>query len=74
MNSPDDPSKKPLNSFRLLGDILAAAVGIRSGRERGRDWSQVGTGTLIGAILFFIAVGFVALKIFVHLVKSAAVQ
>lgn len=72
MNSPDDPVKKTLNSFQLVGDILAAAVGIRSGRERGRDWSQVGTGTLIGAILIFVAVGFVAMKIFVHLVKSAA--
>ncbi|MGQ0699839.1 MAG: hypothetical protein ACT4PZ_16550 [Panacagrimonas sp.] len=72
MNLPDDPHRKPLNSFRLLGDILAAAVGIRSGRERGRDWSKVGTGTLLGAIFIFVAVGFIALRIFVHLVKSAA--
>lgn len=74
MNSPGDPGEKPLNSFRLLGDILAAGVGIRSGRERGRDWSQVGTGTLIGAILIFVAVGFIALQVFIHLVKSAAAQ
>lgn len=72
MNSPEDPDQKSLSSFRLLGDILAAAVGIRSGKERGRDWSKVGTGTLLGAILIFATLGFVALKIFVHLVKSAA--
>lgn len=72
MNSPDDPRQKPLNSFRLLADILAAAVGIRSARARGIDWTQVGTGTLIGAILIFASVGFIALKVFVHLVKSAA--
>lgn len=72
MNPPDEPKLKPLNSFRLLGDILAAAVGIRSRRERGRDWSKVGTGTLLGAIFIFVALGFIALRIFIHLVKSAA--
>ncbi|TDU24442.1 hypothetical protein DFR24_4712 [Panacagrimonas perspica] len=74
MNSSDDPGKKPLNSLRLLGDVLAATVGIRSRRERGRDVSPVGTGALPGAISILAVTGFVALKSFIHPAKNAAAQ
>ena len=64
--------RKRLNTFQLLGVIMAGVIGIRRTSDRGGGVSEAGTGAIVGAILVFAAVGGVALYAFVHAVKRAA--
>lgn len=70
MNTPQNPDDKPQNAFQILGGIMSAAVGIRSSKARARDWSKAGTGTLLLALLIFVAVALGAMSLFVHLVRA----
>jgi hypothetical protein len=72
MNSPDE-DKRP-NSIRLLIDMLATAVGIRSSQKRDRDFTKIGTGTLLGALAVLVAVLIAGMYTFVHLVQTLAAR
>jgi hypothetical protein len=69
--SPAAPRKR-LNTFQLLGVIMAGVIGIRRTSDRAGGVSDASTGAILGAILVFAAVGGLALYAFVHAVKRAA--
>jgi hypothetical protein len=64
--------RKRLNTFQLLGVIMAGVIGIRRTSDRAGGVSDAGIGAILGAILVFAAVGGFALYAFVHAVKRAA--
>lgn len=64
------PPKGP-NSFQLIGNVLAAAAGVRGISKRGRSFGDASTGAILGALLIFagfLGLGFYA---FVHAITSA---
>ncbi len=69
---PDEPARKPPNVFQLIGGILAAAVGIRSSRDRGQEFAQAGTLTMLLAILIFVGALCGGGYLFIQAVKRSA--
>ena len=69
---PPATAKRRLNTFQLLGVIMAGVIGIRRTSDRGGGVSDASTSAIVGAILVFAAVGGLALYAFVHAVKRAA--
>ena len=61
-----------LNSFQLLAVIFKGVIGIRSTKDRAGGVSGASTGAIIGAVLIFAAVAWVAMHAFISAVKSAA--
>lgn len=74
MQNPADenPRRKPPNVFQLIGGVLAAAVGIRSSRDRDRAFAQAGALTMLLAIAVFAAALAGGLWLFVQAVKRSA--
>ena len=70
--TPTPPPRKRLNSFQLLGVIMAGVIGVRRTSDRGGGVSDASTGAILGAVLVFLAVGGVAVYAFIHAVKRAA--
>ncbi len=64
--------KKSLNSFQLLGVILAGVIGIRRTSDRGGGVSNASTGAILGAVLIFAGVAMLGMYAFVNAVRSAA--
>lgn len=52
---PEAPAKR-LNSFQLLGSILAAAAGVRGNSARSRGFADASLGAILGALLIFCTV------------------
>lgn len=74
MNAPKAKSPAPtprLNSFQILGAVLAAAVGVRGVSKRGSSVADASTGAIIGAILIFCGLLGLGLYGFVHAVRSS---
>ncbi len=69
--SDDDDSRKRLNSFQLLGGLLAAAAGVRGISKRGRSFSNASTTAVIGAVLIFVSVILIGGYAFIHAIQSA---
>jgi hypothetical protein len=40
MSKQDDPDDKPLTLWEMLQSVLAAAIGVQSGKKRSRDFSR----------------------------------
>jgi len=57
----DEPDDKPLTFREMLGSVLAAALGVQSGKNRARDFSR-------GKPVHFIALGVLFTLLFVVLV------
>lgn len=75
MEDPVDPApqpKKRLNTFQLLGVIMAGVIGVRRTSDRGGGVSDAGTGAILGAVLVFVGIGALAMWAFVRAVKHAA--
>ncbi|WP_133882068.1 hypothetical protein [Panacagrimonas perspica] len=70
--APEKAPPKSMNSFRLLGVILAGVIGIRRTSDRGGGVSNASTGAILGAVLIFAAVAMLGMYAFVNAVKSAA--
>jgi len=68
---PETPPKS-LNSFRLLGVILAGVIGIRRTSDRAGGVSNASTGAILGAVLIFVVVATLGMYAFVSAVKNAA--
>ncbi|MES2491220.1 MAG: DUF2970 domain-containing protein [Pseudomonadota bacterium] len=60
---------KRLNSFQLVGQILAAMVGIRSRRDRGTDFTNSSNSAWMGAILIFAFALYFGMRLFVYLIQ-----
>lgn len=74
MNAPEPQTQVPakrLNSFQILGAVLAAAGGVRGVSKRGSSVADASTGAIIGAILIFCALLGLGLYGFVHAIKSS---
>lgn len=69
---PSPPQRKRLNTFQLLGVIMAGVVGVRRTSDRGGGVSDASTGAILGAILVFVAIGALGMWAFVRAVKHAA--
>ena len=63
---------KSLNTFQLLGVILAGAIGIRRTSDRGGGVSNASTSAIVGAVLIFVGFGILGMYAFVNAVKHAA--
>lgn len=74
--NPQEPASpapvKRLNSFQILGAVLAAAGGVRGISKRGSSVADASTGAILGAIVIFCAVLGLGLYAFVHAIKSSA--
>jgi hypothetical protein len=66
---PEQDKIKRLNSFQLVGQILAAMVGIRSSRDRGTDFTNSSNAAWIGAVLIFAGALYLALHLFVYFIQ-----
>lgn len=74
--NPPEPTAEPasanrLNSFQILGAVLAAAGGVRGVSKRGSSIADASTGAILGAILIFCALLGLGLYAFVRAIKSA---
>lgn len=70
--TPADPEPpKRLNSFQILGAVLAAAGGVRGVSKRGSSIADASTGALLGAILIFCGVLGLGMYAFVLAVKRS---
>ena len=65
------PRAKRLNSFQILGAVLAAAGGVRGVSKRGSSVADASTGAILGAILIFCILLGLGLYGFVHAIKSS---
>ena len=65
------PPAKRLNSFQILGAVLAAAGGVRGVSKRGSSVADASTGAIFGAILIFCILLGLGLYGFVHAIKSS---
>ncbi|MGH8516438.1 MAG: hypothetical protein ACREUE_03155 [Panacagrimonas sp.] len=73
MTEPEEnQKKKSLNSFQLLAVIFKGVIGIRSTKDRAGGVSGASTGAIIGAVLIFAAVAWLAMHAFISAVKNAA--
>ena len=69
---PDPPvPPKRLNSFQILGAVLAAAGGVRGVSKRGSSVADASTGAILGAILIFCGLLGLGLYFFVQAIKSS---
>lgn len=68
---PPEPRIKRLNSFQLLGGILAAAAGVRGNSARSRGFADASTGAILGALLIFCSVVGACGYAFIKAVESA---
>ena len=66
---PEQNDVKRLNSFQLVGQILAAMVGIRSDKDRATDFMNSSTAAWIGAILIFAGALYLGMHWFVYFVQ-----
>ncbi len=66
---PEQDKVKRLNSFQLVGQILAAMVGIRSSKDRGTAFINSSNAAWIGAILIFASVLYLAMRLFVYFIQ-----
>lgn len=73
--TPTDPATstppKRLNSFQILGAVLAAAGGVRGVSKRGTSVADASTGAIMGAILIFCVLLGLGMYAFVQAVKNA---
>lgn len=60
---------KRLNSFQLVGQMLAAMVGIRSSKDRGTDFMNSSNSAWIGAILIFVGALYFGMRLFIYLIQ-----
>lgn len=60
---------KRLNSFQLVGQMLAAMVGIRSSKDRGTDFMNSSNSAWIGAILIFVGALYLGMHLFIYLIQ-----
>ena len=70
MNHPEPAQKTPMNALKTVLSVLTLAAGVGIGRKRGHQLSEVGAGTLLLAVLIWIALGYGALRLFVYFVKA----
>jgi hypothetical protein len=70
MSKQDDPDNKPLTLWEMLQSVLAAAIGVLSGKKRSRDFSRgKPSHFIILGILFtllFVLVIFSVVKLVLH--------
>lgn len=60
---------KRLNSFQLVGQILAAMVGIRSSKDRGTDFFNSSNSAWIGAVLILAGALYLGMRLFIYLIQ-----
>lgn len=60
---------KRLNSFQLIGQILAAMVGIRSSKDRGTVFINSSNSAWIGAILIMATALYLGVSLFIYLIQ-----
>ena len=65
----EENKTKRLNSFQLIGQILAAMVGIRSSKDRGTDFMNSSNTAWIGAILISAGALYLAMRLFIYLIQ-----
>lgn len=71
-SEPTPPPRKRLNTFQLLGLIMAAVIGVRRTSDRAGGVSDASTSAILGAVLVFVVLGALAMWGFVRAVKHAA--
>ncbi|MDM8349591.1 DUF2970 domain-containing protein [Pseudomonas sp. sp1636] len=71
MNKPNDPDDKPLSLWEMLQSVLAAAIGVQSGKKRKRDFNRgKPSHFIILGVLFtlsFVLLLYTLVKLVVHL-------
>lgn len=72
MNEPEKKHDKPVGAMQMLSGVFSAMAGVRSSKRRSQDLSKASAGSLILALLVFVALVYGAMRLFVHLVKSSA--
>lgn len=65
-------SNKRLNSFQLVGHILAAMVGIRSSKDRGTDFMNSSNATWIGALFILAGALYSVTCLFIYFIQRSA--
>jgi hypothetical protein len=67
----DEARSRSLNSFQIISGILAAAFGIRGRKDRGLDITQASNAALIGAVVIFVTVMYLGMRLFVYLIQRS---
>ncbi|MNE39702.1 hypothetical protein D3C80_1336680 [compost metagenome] len=70
MSKQDDPDDKPLTLWEMLQSVLAAAIGVQSGKKRSRDFRRgIPSHFIILGLLFtllFVLVIYAVVKLVLH--------
>lgn len=72
-SSPAAKPKTP-NSFQIIGRLFSASIGIASKKNRGRELMEASTLAWLGAVVIFVGAHYVAIRIFVYLIRRSAGQ